>query len=78
MSNIEEVKSPKHYDVFMGIEAKEILKETLNGLGKDMTPYEAYCFGNILKYRLRAGNKDNLKQDIAKANQYKEMGEKDV
>jgi len=77
MSN-ENIKSPKHYDVFMGIEAIDIIEVVLNNLAKDMTPFEISCFANILKYRLRAGNKDNLEQDIAKANQYKKLGEKNV
>jgi hypothetical protein len=35
-----------------------------------------FCLGNIIKYRLRAGNKGALVQDIAKADFYEELYEK--
>ena len=62
------VTNVKHYQVFEGIEAIDIIKQVL-------TPQEfkGYCKGNALKYRLRAGKKDNVEQDIAKAQRYEEM-----
>jgi hypothetical protein len=36
-----------------------------------LTPFEAYCFGNELKYRLRAGFKGDTLEDIEKALKYK-------
>ena len=63
----DNVESPKHYEVVRGLEAIDVIRKTL-------TPEEfrGYCIGNILKYRLRAGNKDATTQEIAKANKYKE------
>ena len=51
--------------LFPDMEAIEAIKLVL-------TPEEfiGYCKGNALKYRLRAGKKDKLEQDIAKAETY--------
>ena len=77
MSNAPEhdpVHNVKHYEIFKGIEAKEIIELVLTSdLAAHLDNYEAYCLGNLLKYRLRAGNKDKLEQDIAKAERYKEL-----
>jgi hypothetical protein len=35
--------------------------------------FEAYCFGNELKYRLRAGFKGDAQEDIDKALKYEEF-----
>ena len=68
---MSDVKNPKHYQVIEGVEAIEVIAKT-------MTPEEfrGYCLGNIIKYRLRAGNKDALEQDINKADFYVELYEK--
>ena len=62
------VNKPSHYMLWEDTEAIDVIKKVL-------TPEEfrGYCKGNILKYRLRAGNKDNTQQDIDKANKYKEF-----
>jgi len=60
------VNKPKHYQMFAdGTQAIDIIEASL-------TPEEfaGYCKGNALKYRLRAGNKDKLQQDIDKADWY--------
>ncbi|ADV88584.1 DUF3310 domain-containing protein [Vibrio vulnificus] len=67
------VHHPKHYEVIQGVEAKDIIQPALDSLADKLTPWQAYCLGNILKYRLRAGSKDKLEQDINKALKYKEM-----
>ena len=61
------VNHPKHYAIAPGVEAIDIIKASL-------TPeqFEGYLLGNFLKYRLRAGDKDDLQQDIAKSNWYRE------
>ena len=69
------VNRPSHYEVIEGVEAKDIIKAALDSI--DLTSWEAYCLGNILKYRLRAGEKDELEQDIAKAKKYKEFSYED-
>jgi len=37
------------------------------------TGYQAYCFGNELKYRLRAGFKGPADEDIGKALKYQDF-----
>ena len=67
------VNQVKHYEIFKGIEAKDIIEHVLdsNDLCGHLSGFEKFCLGNVLKYRLRAGNKDNLEQEIAKADRYK-------
>lgn len=61
----DRVKRPKHYQVLGKLEAIEVIASAL-------TPEQwfGYCVGNKLKYHLRAGKKDDLQQDIAKAAEY--------
>ncbi len=72
----EAVHSPKHYMVIGDTEACDLIACMLGQYVKDKpnaTPYQIYCAGNVFKYRLRAGEKDDLQQDIDKANKYKAM-----
>lgn len=64
------VNSPKHYQFFPGLEAIEVIARSMT---RDQ--FYGYCLGNRLKYRLRAGNKDKLEQDIAKSDKYLELYE---
>lgn len=64
------VHSPKHYAVFDGTEAIEIIASSLT-----QEEFRGYCFGNLLKYRLRCGKKDNVTQELNKADKYKELYE---
>lgn len=67
------VHKPKHYEIFRGIEAKDVMEVVAEShLCQNLSAWEIHCFMTMLKYRLRAGEKDNLEQDIAKANRYKE------
>lgn len=67
----EVVKNPKHYQVLDSIEAIQIIASSMT-----KQEFKGYCLGNIIKYRLRAGNKDDTAQDIAKANQYIKLYDK--
>lgn len=60
------VNHPSHYKLFPGQEAIDIIKAALT-----QEEFMGYLKGNALKYRLRAGNKDDLSQDIAKAEWYR-------
>ena len=61
------VNKPKHYCLFDdGTEAINIIKASLTS-----EEFKGYLKGNFLKYRLRAGEKDDLKQDIDKSNWYR-------
>ena len=62
------VRKPSHYQVFDGTESIEVIAMSFTE-----AEFRGFCFGNVLKYRLRAGNKDKLEQDIAKADFYKEL-----
>ena len=68
----DSVNSPNHYQQFSK-EVKDIIRFTLGEAG-----YAAYCQGNELKYRLRAGFKDSHMAgagdvDLAKAMRYNQM-----
>jgi len=64
------VQNPKHYELFEDTQVIEIIASSMS-----TEAFHGYCLGNILKYRLRAGNKDNAIQELAKADKYKELYE---
>ena len=68
---VDVVNSPKHYQFFTDLEAIEVIARSMT-----REQFYGYCLGNRLKYRLRAGNKDKLEQDIAKSDKYLELYEK--
>ena len=61
------VNSPSHYKVFPDMEAIDIIEKVLTD-----EEFKGYCKGNFLKYRLRAGEKDEVGQEIDKSNVYRE------
>ena len=63
------VNHPPHYKQF-GMEVIDIIRHVLGPEG-----FRAYCIGNELKYRLRAGDKGDAAQDLAKAMKYREFRE---
>lgn len=72
--SIEGVTKPSHYMLFDDIEAIEVIARSMT-----REQFKGYCFGNILKYRLRAGKKSELaylEKDMAKAGFYGELYEK--
>ena len=71
MSVHEAVKSPKHYLVFHGIEAIDVIAGSMT---EEM--FRGYCFGNSLKYRLRVGKKDAIEQEVGKAMEYEDLFDK--
>ena len=71
---VDGVTSPSHYMLFDDIEAIEVIARSMT-----CEQFKGYCFGNILKYRLRAGKKSELaylEKDMAKAGFYGELYEK--
>lgn len=64
------VDSPSHYAFFPDLEAIQVIARALT-----QEQFYGYCLGNRLKYRLRAGKKDALEQDIAKSDKYTELYE---
>ena len=66
-TKVDAVKRPSHY-MFFDTEAINIIKASLTD-----EEFKGYLKGNSLKYRLRAGKKDDVMQDLGKANQYEKM-----
>lgn len=58
------VNRPSHYNAGK-FEVIDIIESILNSL--KVTPYQAYCLGNTLKYIARAGLKGSFEEDIRKA-----------
>lgn len=65
-----EVYQPKHYRFFQDLEAIEVIAGALTE-----EEFYGYCLGNKLKYRLRAGSKGDIKQDLDKSNFYEDLFE---
>lgn len=59
------IKNPKYYQIINNIESIDIIAKCMT-----VEQFSGFCLGNILKYRIRAGKKGSLEQDIAKANEY--------
>lgn len=67
-SKPDAVNHPKHYAVFEQLEAIEVIASSMS-----TEQFYGYCLGNILKYRLRAGGKDDVMQELGKADKYQEL-----
>ena len=68
------VKAPRHYMLFDGTESIEVIARSMT-----VSEFRGFCFGNVLKYRLRAGKKAdlaNMEQDLKKAAFYQELFDK--
>ena len=64
------INNPNHYQLIGGLEAIDVIERAL-------TPeqFSGYLIGNFLKYRLRAGSKDDALQDLAKSEWYRQRAE---
>lgn len=61
----DNIKSPKHYKLGdLNIEAIDVIRAVLGDT------FPEYCRGNVLKYLIRAGKKDDMMQDLKKARVY--------
>jgi len=67
------VNHPTHYTAYP-MEVIDMIKILLTAMKIDS--FEAYCIGNEIKYRMRAGFKGDAQEDINKAMKYKEFREK--
>lgn len=65
VTQADAVNHPKHYSVFEKVEAIQVIASSMT-----QEQFYGYCFGNILKYRLRAGGKDDVMQELGKADRY--------
>ena len=61
------INNPNHYDLFG--------ENTIHIVARSMTVemWKGFCMGNVLKYRLRAGKKGELKQCIKKAERFEAL-----
>jgi hypothetical protein len=64
-TNTDPIHNPRHYGLFPNMEVIDIIREALSP-----EQLEGYLMGNCLKYRLRAGKKNSLAEDIGKAQVY--------
>jgi hypothetical protein len=73
----DDVKDPDHYaKSYPGAEVFEIIKTVLTTHFSHLDEYDTYQMGNVLKYRLRAGFKDDGEdgaKDLRKALRCREM-----
>lgn len=67
MSKHDAVNNPKHYDLFPDMQSIDIIESSLTE-----EEFAGFLKANILKYRLRAGEKGDAEQCIAKANWYRD------
>jgi hypothetical protein len=61
--SINKVENPKHYQLKSGRQVKDVIEESVDD-------YISYLRGNVLKYILRAGKKEDTIQDLEKAKEY--------
>lgn len=69
----DNVNKPKHYSLFTFEDGESL--QAIEVIASSMTveQFSGYCLGNALKYRLRCGRKDNIEQEISKAEKYQEL-----
>lgn len=65
------VRNPSRYMLFPDVESIQIIARSFT-----VEEFRGFCLGNVLKYRLRAGKKDKVEQELAKADFYKELFER--
>jgi hypothetical protein len=65
MNNVTDERNT-YYEVYDGIQAIDVIKEMLS-----KEEYIGFLKGNVLKYQLRLGKKDKVKNEITKINNYK-------
>lgn len=65
MSNKVKNENVSHYDLWVGFEAIDVMKQVLT-----KEEYIGYLKGNILKYQLRLAKKDNVDKEVIKIKDY--------
>lgn len=60
-----------HYSLFEEIEAIHVIASSMTE-----EEFRGFCMGNVLKYRLRAGKKDEVEKELNKANHYLDLYKK--
>lgn len=62
----EMVKNPTHYDIIDDFTTLEMIARS-----STVEEFRGFCKGNIIKYRMRVGKKDDVTQEVGKADNYK-------
>ena len=70
---IDTVTTPPHYTEHYPFEVRKLIGIALNTFSDGLTPEEIYYLGSEMKYRLRAGFKGDLVEDMSKAMEYYEF-----
>lgn len=65
MENKVKNESINHYELWEGNEAIDVIKRILS-----KSEYIGFLKGNILKYQLRLGKKDNVEKEMIKIEDY--------
>ena len=65
MENKVKNESVNHYELWEGNEAIDVIKRILS-----KSEYIGFLKGNILKYQLRLGKKDNVEKEMIKIEDY--------
>ena len=63
--NLIRCSTENHYSLFEEVEAIHVIASSMT-----QEEFRGFCMGNVLKYRLRAGKKDEVEKELNKANHY--------
>jgi len=66
-------KENKHHEQWKGVESMDIIKSFLT-----IEEYYGFLKGNILKYQLRLGKKDDVEKEKAKIEDYRKELDKNI
>lgn len=70
VKSTDQIRNPTHYALIDDVESIDVIACSLT-----TDEWRGFCLGNILKYRIRAGKKDEINQDVGKADQYEVLFE---
>lgn len=68
VKKIKNKKKGNHYLIFKGLEALEVIKNSLS-----FEEFRGFIKGNILKYQLRLGKKDIIENETKKIEYYQNI-----
>lgn len=68
MHTNDPVHHPKHYELMPGVEVKDVI-HAIGNKPSELTGWQEFCKGNVLKYMLRAEDKNGM-EDYEKAAVY--------
>jgi len=60
------IEENKHHEQWEGVQSKDIIKSFLTE-----EEYKGFLKGNLLKYQLRLGKKDDIKKEMSKIEDYR-------